>query len=133
MAAPWTTLELDHVVLRVADQERMLGFYTEVLGCEVAHRQDHIGLVHLRAGGALIDLVWIEGRIGRGVPVDHEKPNLDHICLRVAPWDEAAIRAHLAAHGIAAEPAATRYGHGGSAPSIYLRDPEGNGVELRSA
>ncbi|HEV7266282.1 MAG TPA: VOC family protein [Falsiroseomonas sp.] len=134
MPPPYTTISLDHVVLRVADLERMLGFYRDVLGCEVAHRQDALGLVHLRAGTALIDLVWIGGRLGRGGEApDRERPNLDHFCIAVSPWDEAALRGHLAAHDVETEPAAARYGAGGQAPSIYLRDPEGNGVEIRAA
>lgn len=134
MPPPFSRIALDHVVLRVADAAAMERFYVEVLGCEVAHRQDHIGLVHLRAGPALLDLVWIGGRLGRGgAPADPERPNLDHLCLSVEPWDEAAIRAHLAAHGIETEEARPRFGAGGEAPSIYLKDPEGNGVELRAA
>jgi glyoxylase I family protein len=134
MPPPYTTISLDHVVIRVEDLERMLGFYRDVLGCEVAHRQDALGLVHLRAGAALIDLVWIGGRLGRGgAAPDRGRPNLDHLCIAVSPWDEAALRAHLAAHGVEVEPAATRYGAGGQALSVYLRDPEGNGVEIRAA
>jgi glyoxylase I family protein len=134
MAPPYTSLALDHVVLRVEDMDRMLGFYRDVLGCEVVHRQDELGLVHLHAGTALIDLVWIGGKLGRGgATPDRQRPNLDHLCLAVAPWDEAALRRHLAAFGVEPEPAATRYGAGGQAPSVYLRDPEGNGVEIRAA
>jgi glyoxylase I family protein len=134
MAPPYTSIALDHVVLRVADMDRMLGFYRDVLGCEVAHRQDELGLVHLRAGTALIDLVWIGGRLGRGgAAPDPQRPNLDHLCLAVSPREEAALRRHLSAHGVEVEPSATRYGAGGHAPSVYLRDPEGNGVEIRAA
>jgi catechol 2,3-dioxygenase-like lactoylglutathione lyase family enzyme len=127
-------MALDHVVIRVEDMERMLGFYRDVLGCEVAHRQDELGLVHLRAGSALIDLVWIGGKLGRGgAAPDRDRPNLDHICLAVSPWDEAMLRAHLAAHGVATDPARTRYGAPGHGPSVYLQDPEGNAVEIRAA
>jgi catechol-2,3-dioxygenase len=133
MPTPWTSLALDHVVLRVRDLEGMVAFYRDVLGCEVAHRQDALGLVHLHAGTALLDLVWVGGKLGRGgAPPDRARPNLDHLCLRVSPWDEAAVTAHLARHGIAVDPARVRYGAGGQAPSVYLTDPEGNGVELRA-
>ncbi len=133
MPRPYDRLELDHVVLRVQDLARMEAFYAGVIGCEVVHRQEELGLVHLRAGEALIDLVWIGGRLGRGgVAPDHGRPNLDHLCLRISPWDEAALRDHLAAHGIACDPAATRYGASGQAMSLYITDPEGNGLELRA-
>jgi glyoxylase I family protein len=125
--------ELDHLVLRVVDLPTMLGFYTRVLGCEVERRQDEIGLVQLRAGRSLIDLVPVDGALGRagGAAPGREGRNLDHFCVRVEPFDEAAIRAHLAACGVAAGPVEARYGAEGSGPSIYLSDPEGNTVELK--
>lgn len=124
---------LDHVVLRVVDEARMLHFYVDVLGCLVEKRQDDIGLTQLRAGSALIDLVPIDGQLGSvgGAAPGDEGRNLDHFCLAVEPFDEAAIRAHLRAHGIETDPAAPRYGAQGEGPSIYLTDPEGNVVELK--
>ena len=128
-----TIRELDHLVLRVADLQRMLDFYTRALGCSLERRQDDIGLVQLRAGRSLIDLVPVDGALGRagGAAPGREGRNLDHFCVRVEPFDEAAIRAHLAACGIDAGPLETRYGAEGSGPSIYLADPEGNTVELK--
>jgi glyoxylase I family protein len=125
---------IDHVVLRVRDPERSERFYTEVLGCVVEHRQDAIGLVHLRAGTSLIDLVAVDGTLGRsgGPAAGVEGHNVDHICLRVSGFDVDAVRAHLAAHGVAAGEVALRYGSSGEGPSIYLLDPEGNGLELRA-
>ncbi|HNJ06797.1 MAG TPA: VOC family protein [Plasticicumulans sp.] len=124
--------ELDHVVLRVRDPARMQHFYETVLGCPVERRLD-IGLIQLRAGASIIDLVPFDSELGRqgGHAPDHDGPNLDHFCVRVEPWDEAAIRAHLAAHGIAPGPTERRYGAEGMGPSIYVHDPEGNVVELK--
>jgi catechol 2,3-dioxygenase-like lactoylglutathione lyase family enzyme len=124
---------LDHVVLRVADLDAMLRFYRDALGCPVERRIDEIGLVQLRAGDALIDLVPVTSPLGRagGAAPGAEGRNLDHFCLRVEPFDEAAIGRHLAGFGIEAGPVATRYGAHGNGPSIYLRDPEGNVVELK--
>jgi glyoxylase I family protein len=125
--------ELDHLVLRVVDLERMLRFYCDVLGCGVERRQDAIGLVQLRAGRSLVDLVPVDGPLGRagGAPPAKEGRNLDHFCFRVDPFDEAAIRRQLDAHGVAAGAVATRYGAEGEGPSIYITDPEGNVVELK--
>ena len=114
--------EIDHVVLRVKDMQRMVRFYAEVLGAEfVAHRPE-FNMTHLRAGSSMIDLVAGDAGAGR---------NMDHFCLRVEPFDEAAILAHLKSHGIAVGDTKTRYGAEGNGVSIYLADPEGNQVELK--
>jgi catechol 2,3-dioxygenase-like lactoylglutathione lyase family enzyme len=125
--------EIDHLVLRVIDLERMLRFYGEVLGCTIERRQDGIGLVQLRAGRSLVDLVPVDGQLGRagGAAPGKEGRNLDHFCFRVEPFDEADIRRHLGLHGVEAGPLATRNGAEGEGPSIYIADPEGNVVELK--
>ena len=125
--------EIDHIVLRVVDLARMLRFYGDVLGCREVRRQDEIGLVQLRAGSSMVDLIPIAGKLGSqgGAAPGREGRNVDHFCFRVEPFDEAAIRAHLAAHGIEAGPAAARFGAEGEGPSIYLQDPEGNTIELK--
>lgn len=127
--------EIDHVVLRVVDLDRMIRFYTDVLGCPVERRQEAIGLVQLRAGSAMLDLVPVDGTLGRmgGAAPGQQGHNLDHFCFRVEPFDEAAIRAHLDRFGVASGPTESRYGAEGEGPSIYLTDPEGNTVELKGA
>ena len=126
-------LGIDHLVLRVVDLDRMLRFYCEALGCRIERRQDDIGLVQLRAGSSLIDLVPVDGQLGSagGAAPGREGRNLDHFCLRVEPFDEAAIRSQLAQHGHTASAVEQRYGAEGEGPSLYLTDPEGNVVELR--
>ncbi|MGG7604216.1 VOC family protein [Massilia sp. BKSP1R2A-1] len=124
---------LDHIVLRVKDIDAMIAFYGGVLGCPVERRQEEIGLYQLRAGMALIDMVPVDGKLGRagGAAPGAEGRNLDHLCLRVEPFDEAAIRRHFTLHGVEAGPVESRYGAEGEGPSIYLLDPEGNTVELK--
>lgn len=124
---------LDHLVLRVRNLPRMMDFYTKVLGCPVEKVQDDLGLYQLRAGSALIDLVPVDGPLGRkgGAAPGPEGRNLDHFCLRVEPFDEAAITAHLRSHGTDPAPVASRYGAEGQGPSIYVNDPEGNVIELK--
>jgi len=123
---------IDHVVLRVIDLDAMLHFYLNVLGCTIERRQDDIGLVQLRAGASLIDLVPVQGKLGRagGAAPGHEGHNLDHFCLGVDPFDEAALRDHLRAAGIEAGTVQPRNGALGMGPSMYLRDPQGN-TELK--
>ena len=130
---PFTPASLDHVVLRARDIGAMLGFYRDVLGCAVAKHNEPLGLWHLRVGPTMIDLVDMNGKLGAagGPPPGDGGRNVDHVCIRVTPFDEAAIRAYLAGRGYAADPAAVRFGAEGDGPSIYLRDPEGNGVELK--
>ncbi len=124
---------LDHVVLRVRDIDAMIRFYCEVVGCTEERLRPDIGLYHLRAGAAMIDLVPVDGELGRkgGAAPGREGRNMDHLCLQVIPFDAEAIRAHLAAHGVDSDAAVTRFGALGDGPSIYLRDPEGNTVELK--
>lgn len=125
--------EIDHLVLRVVDLDRMLRFYCDALGCSVERRQDEIGLVQLRAGRSMIDLVPVGGKLGKvgGAAPGAEARNLDHFCLRVEPFSEAGIRSHLKAHRVDASQVESRYGAEGEGPSMYLTDPEGNVVELK--
>jgi glyoxylase I family protein len=131
---PMRIAALDHVVLRVAELDRSVAFYRDVLGCTVEKWQQDLGLLQLRAGSALIDLVTLDGRLGRegGAGPGREGRNLDHFCLRLETFDDAALRAHLAAHGVETGPTAERYGADGYGPSIYIRDPDGNTVELKA-
>lgn len=125
--------EIDHLVLRVRDPEGMVAFYTRVLGCSVEKRQERFGLIQLRAGACLVDLVDVDGPSGKrgGAAPGREGRNLDHFCFRIDPWDEPAIRAHLQAHGVEIGETGLRYGAEGEGPSIYIADPEGNTVELK--
>ena len=130
---PFRLRQLDHIVLRAIDPAAMQEFYCRVLGCTVERRQDEIGLVQLRAGASLIDLVGMDGKLGRagGAAPGKEGYNVDHICLAVEGYDEAAIRAHLEAHGVRVGESGSRYGAEGEGPSLYLYDPQGNMVELK--
>ena len=124
---------IDHVVLRVRDVERMIAFYGEVLGCPVERRAETMGLYQLRAGNSLIDLVDVAGKLGRmgGAAPGAEGHNLDHFCLRVEPFEPEALIAHLKAHGTDPGEVQQRYGAEGNGPSLYIQDPEGNTVELK--
>ena len=133
MAAPFSIRDLDHLVLRVANLERSLAFYCGVLGCTVERRQEAIGLVQLRAGRSLIDLVPLDGKLGSagGAGPGAEGRNVDHFCLRVDPFDGHAITTYLRDNGLSPGNVAPRFGADGKGPSIYLTDPDGNMVELK--
>ncbi len=125
---------LDHVVLRVRDLAASVAFYEAVLGCRVARRRDDLGLVHLRAGASMIDLVAVDGRLGRvgGAAAAASGRNMDHLCLRVEPFDATALLDHLRQHGIAPKgDVQLNFGAEGDGPSLYVDDPDGNVVELK--
>lgn len=123
---------IDHIVLRTIDLKSMLHFYCDILGCSIERTLD-IGLVQLRAGGSLIDLVPVDSELGRkgGVAPAREGLNLDHVCLLIEPFDENGLRQHFLAFGIDLDKVDTRYGATGFGPSIYVQDPQGNTVELK--
>ncbi len=132
--ASFVVERIDHVVLRVRDLDRSIAFYASVLGCRVDRRRDDLGLVHLRAGASMIDLVAIDGPLGRpgGAAASTTGRNMDHLCLRVEPFDGAALLAHLRRHGVArSTELQTNYGAEGNGPSLYLDDPDGNVLELK--
>ncbi|MEA3049657.1 MAG: glyoxylase family protein [Sphingomonadales bacterium] len=124
--------DIDHVVFRIVDLEKVAAFWRDVLGARFEKHQEEIGLYQLRVGTSLVDLVPVDGKLGRmgGAAPGREGRNVDHVCFRVDNWDEAAILAHLAGHGIEAE-VTQRYGAEGDGPSIYVHDPEGNMIELK--
>ncbi len=126
---------IDHVVLRANDLEKMLTFYSEVLGCRLERGPGQSGLAQLRAGHSLIDLVDVKGPLGRegSQAPNHEAPNVDHLCLQVRPWNPDAVQKHLREHGIEVGEIVSRYGASGSGPSLYIKDPEGNTVELKGS
>ena len=121
-------LGIDYAVLRAADMDRARHFYCEILGCAEERRVERIGLVQLRAGRSMIDLI----EAARAEDDDGaEARNMDHFALRVETFDEAALGAHLKAHGVEVGETVERYGAEGSGPSIYIRDSDGNTVELK--
>jgi catechol 2,3-dioxygenase-like lactoylglutathione lyase family enzyme len=131
---PFAVLRLDHVVLRVRDLAIAERFYRAALGCIVARRRDDLGLVHLRAGASMIDLVSATGPLGRpgGAAAGSEGRNVDHVCLRVEPFDAAAIEAHLAAIEVPLRgKTQSNFGAEGVGPALYVTDPDGNTIELK--
>ena len=110
----------------VQDMKRALDFYTRILGLREERRIEQIGLIQLRAGRSMIDLV----------PATHPRAedglNVDHICLAIEARDLNEVARYLRdlSVEVIGEPA-IRYGAHGAGLSIYVRDPEGNVVELK--
>lgn len=131
---PFNLTAIDHVVIRAADASRLVAFYIDAIGCTLAWDRPDLGLTHLHAGNAMIDIVRKDGPLGRqGVSQAAAGPgrNVDHLCLRIAPFDFEALRTHFERFGIIVAPPRERFGAQGQGQSIYLTDPEGNGIELK--
>lgn len=126
-------LGIDHVVIRTKNHAAMMAFYQDVVGCTLERTQEAIGLYQLRCGSSLIDLVPVDGKLGRmgGAAPGVEGRNMDHLCLRIENFDAGRVRAHLESHDVSVGEEGLRYGSTGEAVSIYLADPDGNGLELR--
>jgi glyoxylase I family protein len=125
--------QLDHVVLRVADLDASMRFYRDVLGFPLGHSNEEIGLYQLRAGSSMIDLVALDGKLGRrgGETVSQQNRNMDHFAITLSEYDEPAIVAYLASHGVKARDSGRRFGAEGRGTSILVDDPDGNTVELK--
>jgi len=126
---------IDHLVLRTSNVAAMTAFYRDVLGCTIERDlSGEIGLTQLRAGQALIDLVAVDsqlGKVGGAAPAASGR-NLEHFCLQIDPVKERDLVSWLQRHGVAVEPSEIRYGASGFGPSVYIRDPDGNTIELRN-
>ena len=131
---PITLRRIDHVVLRVRELERSIAFYREVLGCEVVKRRDDLGLVHLRVGASMIDLISIDGALGSkgGAAAGAQGRNVDHIALRIESFAAAAIISYLRERDVPTDGQVhDNFGAEGNGPSLYLQDPDGNSIELK--
>lgn len=129
-------LGIDHIVIRARNPAVMIEFYSGVLGCSVERDVSaEIGLIQLRAGRALIDIVAVDSELGRkgGAAPGDTGINMDHFCLQIEKIDESKLRDFLAAKNVSFSGFERRYGAEGYGRSIYVADPEGNIVELRGA
>ena len=133
---PFTVQHIDHVVLRTEQMQAMAGFY-QTLGAQVKRDALHeLGMLQLQLGQSMIDLVDVAGRLGQagGAAPGPEGRNVDHMALRIAPFDEDAIIEFCQAHDIQSQ----RIDHDllgadGYGPAVYVTDPDGNKVELKGS
>ena len=131
---PFAIERIDHVVFRVLDLEQSIQFYRQLLGCEVVRHREHLGLVHLRAGASMIDLISVDGKLGSkgGATSAKEARNVDHLCLRIEPFNEGQLVEHLLHFGISPlGKAEVNFGAEGDGLSLYFPDPDGNLIELK--
>lgn len=116
--------ELDHIVLTTPDVERALSFYVGLLGMQGDRVEEW------RAGAVPFPSV----RVTPGTLIDLQAGertgvNMDHLCLVVDSADVDAVATDARFDVI--EGPVDRYGARGMGRSVYVRDPDGNVVELR--
>lgn len=126
---------LDHIVLRTERYQDLIDFYCEVLGCVVERSlSEDVGLTQLRAGSSLIDIVDVNGELGKaGGPAPQLLGNnVDHFCLQIEKFDEKELKSYLQGKGVEVGDFQERYGAQGMGRSLYLKDIAGNNIELRA-
>jgi catechol 2,3-dioxygenase-like lactoylglutathione lyase family enzyme len=127
---------MDHIVLNVEDDEKMIAFYSEVLQLPTERLEEY------RAGGVpfpsvrlnpdtIIDLfpkkMW-----EKNAPRGEGRENLNHFCITVTHTDWEALVKRLETREISIERGPIRlWGAHGTGTSIYFRDPENNLIEAR--
>ncbi|HEY7381686.1 MAG TPA: VOC family protein [Gaiella sp.] len=121
-------MRLGHVDLKVADLERAVRFYCDVLGFTVAERSDEASIAFLRAeGDGAFHLALTAGESLGGAPPPPGSTGLDYVALLYP--DRGALAA--ACRGlIEAGAPIERFDDHGVGESLYARDPDGNGLEL---
>ena len=120
-----TYIQLDHVVLEVKDVERSLAFYCNILGAIPVRWQEFLNgeapFASARTGATLIDLF----------PAKSPAIGPHHLCIEVAQSVDD-IMAELASYGYHPDPPEIRFGAKGQGLSVYIEDPDGHRVEVRT-
>lgn len=117
---------LDHLVITVTDIPRAVDFYSRVLGLEVRYRdRDRVDLM---LGDLALRLHWTDSDVTPRAATP--TPGSLDLCLRsLLPLDE--VKRHLEALEVEVELGpVTRQGATGEIASLYLRDPDGNLLEI---
>lgn len=141
------TVAFGHVGLQVADLERSVGYYRDVIGLEVVERivRDDaylkvvtgypevtldIALLREPASGVLLELLQYRGTAGTPVDAATANPGTAHVCFQVDDVDAIHARAIAAGHRSVNDPVVPTAGRWTGGRSVYLIDPDGIRVEL---
>lgn len=116
---------IDHIVLRTNKINEMIHFYCNILSCHIENKQEEIKLTQLRAGDSIIDLIETSEELAEGIR------HIEHFCLRITPFNYENLSQYFQQHNIEIYRYGNRYGAQGYGQSFYLKDPEGNEVELK--
>ena len=104
---------IDHIVLRTDRYRELIDFYCGIIGCTLERETSpEFGLTQLRAGNALIDIVDVNGKLGKkgGAAPAATARNLDHFCLQIEAFDESELIDWLQSRGIECGEFHERYG-----------------------
>jgi glyoxylase I family protein len=130
---PFELRAIDHVVLIVDGLETAAKWYAEVVGATEEGDLRQFGMVQLRCGASMIDLVDAGSKSGEWArPEVAGGRNMDHVCLEIGPVTKSVMEAHLKAHGLAIEEEGMRSGAKGQGYSWYIRDPWDHQIELKT-
>ena len=130
--APFSFERLDHLVLRTPDPETLVTFYRQLGATIERDASDTIGLVQLRLGESLLDILDINGKLGGDHPDGSKGRNLDHFAVRIHPFNASDISEFCQAHQIPCEVMPMPLlGADGLGPAVYIEDPDGNRIELK--
>jgi catechol 2,3-dioxygenase-like lactoylglutathione lyase family enzyme len=141
------TVAFGHVGLQVADLERSVRYYRDVIGLEVVERlvRDDaylkvvtgypevtldIALLREPASGVLLELLQYLGTQGTPVDAATANPGTAHVCFQVDDVEAIHARAIAAGHRSVNPPAEPTAGRWTGGRSVYLIDPDGIRVEL---
>ena len=116
---------LDHIVLKTDKINTMLEFYCQILGCQIEKTQPDFRLTQLRAGINMLDIIEVDD-----APAGNQH-NLDHFCLQINPFDYENLKQYFDSKGINIYRYGKRIGAQGIGYSFYLKDPQGNELELK--
>ncbi len=130
---PFDLKAIDHVVLIVDGLDAAVKWYSDVVGATEEGDLRRFGMVQLRCGASMIDLVDAGSKQGEWArPGVEGGRNMDHLCLEIGPVTKSAMEAHLKAHGLAIEEEGVRSGAKGEGYSWYIRDPWDHQIELKT-
>jgi catechol 2,3-dioxygenase-like lactoylglutathione lyase family enzyme len=127
-------VEMDHIVLRVKDVERAIEFYTEVLGLAPFRVEEYrAGKVPFPCARVNNDTIIDLFPTPDQEPVGDGPRNMDHYCLTIEPTDLVQLSEDLRQRGVevVSDEPGQRSGARGMGTSIYIKDWEGNRIELR--
>jgi extradiol dioxygenase family protein len=127
---------MDHIVLNVEDDEKMIAFYMNVMSFTGErldeYRAGKVPFPSLRLNDDTIIDLFPKRLWQKGNQIEKHGQNLNHFCIALNKKDWQQLQERLQTNGVAVEEGpVTRWGANGDGTSIYFRDPENNLIEAK--